>query len=171
MCRFKVYIPSDAEIPQPLGQFFSAISQTMAHILCSGAKDGPIVASAKSFISAMHYEMAHLERESFRVLFLDSSSHLKADETMWVGTVDRVQIHPREIIKRAIDSGATSLILVHNHPSGDPKPSRYDVALTNRLVDACAVFDLTIHDHIIIGRRGWFSMSAQGLMSNVREVA
>jgi DNA repair protein RadC len=162
--RFEGYISSDTEISQALGCFLSALSRTMARVLRFETLSGPIIAGTKSFVTSLHYEMAHLDRESFRVLFLDSASHLRADETLWVGTVDRVQIHPREVVKRAIELHATALILVHNHPSGDPKPSRYDVAITNRMIDACATFDVVIHDHIIIARSGWFSMNAEGLM-------
>jgi DNA repair protein RadC len=162
--RFESYISSDTEISQALGCFLSALSRTMARVLRFETLSGPIIAGTKSLVTSLHYEMAHLDRESFRVLFLDSASHLRADETLWVGTVDRVQIHPREVIKRAMELHATALILVHNHPSGDPKPSRYDVAITNRMIDACATFDLAIHDHIIIARSGWFSMNAEGLL-------
>jgi DNA repair protein RadC len=164
MRRFEAYVDSETEVSQEVAFFLSTLSHTMSRVLRFESLGLPIFAGTKSFISNLHYQMAHLDRESFRVLFLDSASRLKADETLWVGTVDRVQVYPREVVKRALEINATGLILIHNHPSGDPKPSKYDVAITNRLIEACSTFDLVIHDHIIIARSGWLSMSAEGLI-------
>jgi DNA repair protein RadC len=108
--------------------------------------------------------MAHLGRERFRVLFLDSRNVLIADEAMSDGTVNQTSVYVREVIHRALDLGATALILVHNHPSGDPKPSRDDIQLTNHVRDAARVLGIQLHDHIVIGREGHASFKALGLL-------
>ena len=102
--------------------------------------------------------------EQFRVLFLDTKIKLIKDETLGRGTVDAAPAYPREIVKRALDLGAKSIIMVHNHPSGDPKPSQQDIDMTRRVKDACATMGITLHDHIVIARGGYVSLKSQGLM-------
>ena len=106
--------------------------------------------------------MARREEEQFRVLFLDSKNFLIADEVLGEGTVDQAPVYPRKVLKRALALNATALILVHNHPSGDPTPSPADIAVTKRLVDAASELGVTIHDHIIIGADGEESLGALG---------
>lgn len=125
---------------------------------------GPIVSSAETFLAYLHHDMAHLTREVFRVLFLDSNNRLLADRIMWEGTVAGVQVHPREVVREALSLDATALIFVHNHTSGDPKPSRHDISVTARLISACDPFDVAVHDHIIIARGGFLSMRSEGLL-------
>ena len=96
--------------------------------------------------------MAHRETEQFRILFLDRKNVLIADEDQAEGTVDHVPVYPREVAKRALELNASALILVHNHPSGDPTPSEADIAMTRRIVDACAAIGVAIHDHVVIGK-------------------
>lgn len=101
--------------------------------------------------------------ESFRILFLDKRNQLIADEVQGRGTVDHTPVYIREIVKRALELGATAMILVHNHPSGDPAPSGPDITMTKQIVQAARPLGLTIHDHIIVGRQGHCSMKAMGL--------
>lgn len=102
------------------------------------------------------------EVERFHVLFLDRKNRLISDERMAIGTVDHVPIYPREVVKRALLLNASALILVHNHPAGDPEPSGADISMTQRLKEACDVLGLTLHDHIIVGAGREVSLRALG---------
>ncbi len=104
------------------------------------------------------------ETEVFRVLFLDRKNVLIADEVMAQGTVDHCPVYPREIVKRALQLNASALILVHNHPSGDPSPSRADIVMTNEVVAACKALKIDVHDHLVIGRGGHASFKSLGLL-------
>lgn len=108
--------------------------------------------------------LANEPTEQFRILFLDRKNRLIADEAQARGTVDHVPVYPREVVKRALELAASALILVHNHPSGDPSPSRADVDMTRRLMQACEAVGLTIHDHVIIGREDVASFHELGLL-------
>jgi len=108
--------------------------------------------------------MAHEPREQFRVLFLDVKNQLIADEVMNEGTVDHAPVYPREIARRALELSAAAVILVHNHPSGDPKPSAQDVAITREIVAATEAVSVRVHDHLVIGRKGAESFKSQGLL-------
>jgi DNA repair protein RadC len=104
------------------------------------------------------------QREAFRILFLDRRNQLIADEVQQTGTVDHTPVYIREVVKRALELSATALILVHNHPSGDPTPSRADIDMTKQIIDAARPLGITIHDHIIVGRQGHSSLKALRLM-------
>jgi DNA repair protein RadC len=106
--------------------------------------------------------MAHRETEQFRVLYLDRKNILIADEEQARGTVDHVPVYPREVVKRALELNASALILVHNHPSGDPTPSESDIAMTAQVQDAARALGLVLHDHLIIGKNRELSFRAQG---------
>ncbi len=106
----------------------------------------------------------HDEIERFRILFLDKRNQLIADEVQQSGTVDHTPVYVREIIKRALQLGATALVLVHNHPSGDPSPSRADIDMTKQIVSAALPLGVTVHDHVIVGRNGHFSFRSAKLM-------
>ncbi len=108
--------------------------------------------------------MAHEAREQFRILFLNRKNALIADEVQTKGTIDHAPVYVREVVKRALELGATALILVHNHPSGDPTPSRADIEMTREIVRAAAPLGVTVHDHIIVGRGEPASLRALGLM-------
>lgn len=108
--------------------------------------------------------MAHRETEHFRVLFLDRKNALVADEEQGRGTVDHVPVYPREIVKRALELNASALLLVHNHPSGDPTPSEADISMTQRIVTASEALGLVVHDHLIIGKASETSFRAEGLL-------
>jgi len=108
--------------------------------------------------------MAHSPVEQVRVLFLNAKNLLLANEAMWTGSVDEASVHVREVIARAIALGATAIIIVHNHPSGDPTPSHQDIRLTKDLIDAGRHMKIAIHDHVIVGAQGRSSMKAMGLI-------
>jgi DNA repair protein RadC len=108
--------------------------------------------------------MAFAEREQFRILFLDKKNQLIADEVLQEGTVDHTPVYPREVVKRALELSASAIILVHNHPSGDPQPSMADIDMTRKLVDAADKLTIKVHDHIIIGRNGHASFKALKLI-------
>ncbi len=108
--------------------------------------------------------MARMQREQFRLLFLDRKNVLIADEILSDGTIDHTAVYPREIIRRALELDAGALILVHNHPSGDPTPSRTDVTMTKEIRDACQKIGIDVHDHIVVGRKGQTSFRQLGLL-------
>jgi DNA repair protein RadC len=115
-------------------------------------RDRPLLSSWSSVIEYCRTAMAFAEREEFRILFLDKRNGLIADEMQQRGTVDHTPVYPREVVKRALDLGATAVILVHNHPSGDPTPSQADIKMTNTIVEVAKPLGIIVHDHIIVGR-------------------
>ncbi|WP_170391353.1 RadC family protein [Ruegeria arenilitoris] len=123
-----------------------------------------VISSWDALLDYCHTTMAHREIEQFRVFFLDRKNVLIADEEQAKGTVDHVPVYPREVAKRALELNASALILVHNHPSGDPTPSQSDIDMTNRINDACAALGLTLHDHLIIGKSTELSFRSEGYL-------
>lgn len=124
----------------------------------------PVLSDWQALLDYCHTAMAHRETEQFRVLFLDRKNVLIADEEQSRGTVDHVPVYPREIIKRALELNASALILVHNHPSGDPTPSNSDIAMTARIAQAGDTMGIVIHDHLIIGKSRELSFRSEGLL-------
>lgn len=124
----------------------------------------PLLTSWRAVIDYLTIDMAHLTVERVRVLFLDTKNRLIRDEHVGDGSLDEAAIHPREVIRRALDLGAASLILVHNHPSGSTEPSRADIAITQKIAEAGHLLGITLHDHVIIGREGHTSLRAKGLI-------
>ena len=116
-----------------------------------------------ALLTYCHTVMAHRDTEQFRILFLDTKNVLIADEEQAKGTLDHVPVYPREVVKRALELNAASMILVHNHPSGDPTPSQADIAVTRQISDAARTLGITVHDHLIIGKSCEISFRAQGL--------
>ncbi len=124
----------------------------------------PVISSWAALLAYVKTALAHEAREQFRVLFLDKKNQLIADEIMNRGTVDHAPVYPREVVRRALELSASAVILVHNHPSGDPTPSSADVDMTRQIVDAARPLRITIHDHLVVGRDGVASFKALGLM-------
>jgi len=114
----------------------------------------PILDSWSGLVEYCRAAMAFEAVEQFRILFLDKKNRLIADEVQQTGTVDHTPVYPREVIKRALELGASALILVHNHPSGDPSPSAADVQMTRQINDIARPLSITVHDHLIVGKRG-----------------
>ena len=115
-------------------------------------------------INYCYAKLSNARREHFRVLFLTKKNELIADELQGSGSIDHTPAYPREVIRRALELGAAAIILIHNHPSGDPKPSNADIALTKEIVDAAKTLNIEVHDHIIIARQGYVSMKDAGLI-------
>lgn len=126
--------------------------------------DRPVLSSWTQVMDYCQAAMAHSEIEQFRILFLDKRNRLIVDEVQQEGTVDHTPVYVREIIKRALELSATALILVHNHPSGDPTPSQADITMTKEIVDTAKKLGIVVHDHIIVGREGAGSLRAAGVM-------
>ncbi len=124
----------------------------------------PILNSWQRLLDYLHASMAHEKKEHFRLLFLNKKNELIADEIQQSGTVDHTPAYPREIMKRALELGATALILVHNHPSGDSAPSKPDIEMTKQICAAAAPFGIVVHDHLIVSRGGTTSFKTLGLM-------
>lgn len=123
-----------------------------------------VISSWAAVIDYCHTVMAHRETEQFRILFLDTKNTLIADESHGQGTLDHVPVYPREVMKRALELNAASIILVHNHPSGDPTPSDADIAMTKQINTAAQALSITLHDHIIIGKSREASFREWGLL-------
>ncbi len=123
----------------------------------------PVISSWSALIAYVKTALAHEAREQFRVLFLDKKNQLIADEVMNRGTVDHAPVYPREVVRRALELSASAVILVHNHPSGDPTPSAADIDMTRQVVDAGRALRIAVHDHLIAGRDGVASLKALGL--------
>ncbi|MDQ8027587.1 MAG: DNA repair protein RadC [Brevundimonas sp.] len=124
----------------------------------------PVLGSSSALQAYARAAMAHRPREQFRVLFLDHRNRLLADEMTAEGTVDHAPVYPREVMRRALEVSASALILIHNHPSGDPSPSQADIEMTRRVIDAARALGLSVHDHLVVGREGTASFRALGLM-------
>lgn len=124
----------------------------------------PVLASWQALLDYLRADMAHEPIERVRVLFLNSKNVLIANEKMWEGSVDESAVYIREIMRRALDLHATAIIVVHNHPSGDPAPSQQDIRLTRDLAEAGRHLKVTLHDHVIIGASGHSSLRAMGLI-------
>ena len=137
---------------------------TALRLLEARVEDRPVLSSWDALGEYLHAAMAHARVEEVRVLFLNAKNKLIANEALWQGSVDEASVHVREVIARAIALGATALIIVHNHPSGDPSPSQQDIRLTHDLVEAGRHMKVTVHDHIIVGAEGRTSMRALGLI-------
>jgi len=126
--------------------------------------DRPVISSWDKLLDYCSAAMAHEPVEQLRVLFLDRRNRLIADERQQRGTVDHTPLYPREVVKRALELGATAIILVHNHPSGDPTPSRADIEMTNEVRDAAGRLGIALHDHLVIGRETHASFKSMGLL-------
>ena len=124
----------------------------------------PVLNSWGRLMDYLYATMAQEKREHFRILFLDRKNNLIADEIQQTGTVDQTPVYPREIVKRALQLSSTALILVHNHPSGDPSPSDADITMTKQIVEAAKALDITVHDHVIVSKTGYKSFKSEGLL-------
>jgi len=124
----------------------------------------PALSSWNALLDYCTAAMARSPHEEFRVLFLDRKNILIGDEVQSRGTIDHTPVYPREIVKRALELGATAFILVHNHPSGDPTPSRQDIEMTREIAAAAKALKIAVHDHLVIGRSGHASFKSLGLL-------
>jgi DNA repair protein RadC len=144
--------------------FLATTREAFLHILLDVVAREPILGSISQVIDYLRLEIAHERVEQMRVLFLDVHLRLLSSELVYRGGISKVDAHPREIVRRALDLGSTRIILAHNHPSGDPLPSTEDIVATQRVIEAADLFDIVIQDHIIMSRSGWTSCRAAGLL-------
>jgi DNA repair protein RadC len=141
------------------------IVQAAANRLLRGKVKGrQVLSSWSNVLDYCRTAMAFENKEHFRILFLDKGNHLIADEQHQTGTVDHTPVYPREVVKRALELSATAVILVHNHPSGDPTPSRADIEMTKAIVEVARPLGIAVHDHLIVGKDGHASLKALKLM-------
>jgi DNA repair protein RadC len=140
------------------------VKSAAERILKEEVSDRPIIKSWTQLLDYCRLHIGFNQHEEFHVLFLDQKLHLLLDERQQRGTVDHTPVYPREVVKRALEIGASSLILVHNHPSGDVNPSKADVDVTKQIVDAARPLGIQVHDHLIIGTKKQFSFKAKGLI-------
>ena len=124
----------------------------------------PVISSWSALVAYARTALAHEPREQFRVLFLDKKNQLIADETLGQGTVDHAPVYPREVARRSLELSASAVILLHNHPSGDPQPSSADIDMTRQIIKALEALKIAVHDHLVVGRDGVASFKALGLM-------
>ena len=124
----------------------------------------PVLSSWNAVLDYVRVSMGFENIEQFRVLFLDKKNALLADEVQQKGTIDHTPLYPREVIRRSLEIGASAIILVHNHPSGDPTPSPADIDMTREVAEAGAKLGVTVHDHIIVARTGHVSLKSKGLL-------
>ena len=133
-------------------------------MIAAKAREAPVLSNWQALADYLHEDMAHDRIERFRVLHLNTRNMLVRDEEMSRGTIDEAAVHVREVVKRALDLGSAALILVHNHPSGDPSPSKADVEITRRIIEAGRPLNISVHDHIIVGLNGQVSLRSKGLI-------
>jgi DNA repair protein RadC len=153
------------EIDQRTLVLFRAAREAGRRLAERKVKDMPVLTNWQQLLDYCHSALAHEKTEQFRILFLDRKNVLIADEVQQRGTIDHTPAYPREVVKRALEVGAAALILVHNHPSGDPKPSRDDIEMTREIRKAAEALGISIHDHLVIGRKGHASFRSLGLLS------
>lgn len=140
------------------------IAATASRVAKGQVKQRTVLSSWSSVIDYCRTAMAFADKEQFRILFLDKRNQLIADELQQVGTVDHTPVYPREVVKRALELSATAIVLVHNHPSGDPTPSQADIQMTKSIVGIAAPLGISVHDHIIVGKNGHASLKGMKLM-------
>lgn len=140
--------------------YLATVRAAALRMLHGKIKERPALSSWPAVLDYLRVAMAFEPREQFRVLFLDKRNHLIADEVHQHGTIDHTPVYPRELVKRAIELGASAILIAHNHPSGDPTPSHADVEMTKAIIAACQVLGIAVHDHVVIGKHGHASFKA-----------
>ena len=143
---------------------FAVLRELIRRILQNKVIKENVISSWNALVDYLKVSMGNMNIEQFRILFLNKKNILLADELQSSGTVDQTSVYPREIVKRVLFYEATAIILVHNHPSGDPTPSKSDIDLTKQIADACAVINVIIHDHVIISSTKFYSFKSNLLL-------
>lgn len=154
----------DFDIDQRTLVLFRALRESGRRLALQKVAKKPVLGNWQQLLDYCHATLAHEKTERFAILFLNRKNELIADEVQQRGTVDHTPVYPREVVKRALHHEASALILVHNHPSGDPKPSRDDIEMTREIRAAAEPLGITIHDHLVIGRKGHASFRSLGLL-------
>jgi len=140
------------------------VQAALMRVLHGEVQDRPVLGNWQGLLDYLRADMAFRLNECVHVLHLDSRNQLIRDEIVSEGSIDQSAIYVREVVRRALDFGSAAIILVHNHPSGDPTPSKQDIAITRDIADACKRLGIALHDHVIIGRNGHVSLRSQGLI-------
>jgi DNA repair protein RadC len=140
------------------------IRELIGRVLADQVIKKHVISSWAALLDYLKFKMSNLKLEQFRVLFLNKKNMLIADEVMATGTIDQTPVYPREIVKKALYHEAGAIILVHNHPSGNAKPSNSDIDLTTQIVNACNTISVTVHDHVIIGNNEYYSFKSNLLL-------
>ena len=151
-------------IGETVAAYIKATNEIGSRAALETIQTRPVISSWTALLGYVRGQLQHETREQFRVLFLDRKNQMIADELMGQGTVDHAPVYPREIARRALELSASALILVHNHPSGDPTPSRADIEMTREIMDALSPLEITVHDHLIAARGGVTSFKTEGLI-------
>jgi DNA repair protein RadC len=151
-------------IGETTAAYIRATNLLLQRAAADQVRERPIISNWAALLNYVSAKIKHEKTEQARVLYLDRKNRLIADELAGRGTVDQAPIYPREIARRALELSASAVILVHNHPSGDPTPSRADVELTREIERALAPFEIKVHDHLVVGARETVSMKAKGLI-------
>jgi DNA repair protein RadC len=141
-----------------------SVREAAVRLAREDAMAAPVLSGWQKVLDYVRADMARRPTEHFRLLFLDKRNRLIHDEVHQAGTVDHAPVYPREVAKRCLELGATAVILVHNHPSGDPEPSRADIDITRDIAKALAAIGVAVHDHLVVGRRGHASFKGMGLL-------
>jgi DNA repair protein RadC len=137
---------------------------TAQRLLREEVQSGPVIGSWTALLDYCQLSMANKKKEEFRILFLNNKNALIADEVQQTGTINHTPVYPREVIKRTLEIGASSIILCHNHPSGDPTPSHADIDITRKIIEAAKPLGVNVHDHLIIGKNDHYSFKSNGLI-------
>jgi DNA repair protein RadC len=140
------------------------VREILGRILRQEVQNKHVLSSWNELLEYLKVTMRDLQSEQFRVVFLNKKNLIIADEVQSEGTIDQTSLYPREVVKRALFHGATAIILVHNHPSGDPRPSQADIELTKEVVKACETFNILVHDHVVVGKQSCFSFKGAYLL-------
>ena len=142
----------------------AALHEVARRVIKEEANKRTVISSWTALVAYVRLSLQHEAREQFRVLYLDNRNQLILDEIQNRGTVDHAPVYPREVVRRALELSARSMIIVHNHPSGDPTPSRPDIEMTRQIIEAARALGIDVHDHLIVGRDGVASFKQLGLM-------
>jgi DNA repair protein RadC len=142
--------------------YFSTVREAALRMLKQPVVSQPVLDHWDALMSYCKVQMAHLTNEQFRVLYLNTKNHLMADECLAHGTVNEVQVYPRQIVKRALELDSHAVILLHNHPSGNPTPSPDDIELTQKIIEACRAVGVVVHDHVVVAKLGNYSFRGEG---------
>lgn len=152
------------EATENVANNFIVLRESLKRILQNKIMKENVISSWNALVDYLKVTMGNMNIEQFRILFLNKKNILLADELQGSGTIDQTPVYPREVVKRALFHEATAIILVHNHPSGDPTPSKSDINLTQQIADACATVNVIIHDHVIITRNKFYSFKSNLLL-------
>ncbi|MCR5506296.1 MAG: DNA repair protein RadC [bacterium] len=143
---------------------FKIINLSMARVLMDKVKESSVISNWQELINYCQLNIGNKQTEEFHILYLDTKCHLIKDETHTTGTINTSSVYPREILKRVLEVGASSVIIVHNHPTGDTTPSNADINITRKIKESLKTIDVPLHDHLIVGKGNYFSFKSFGIL-------